>query len=255
MKMEKIFLMFVFAILLGMPGVFALTQVNIYVDGAGDALFLGFTDDGTNLPDGIKVEDGKVSGFTSALTTKSGELWTFETFLKNTEMNVILPEGAKIINVTNGEIFLEGGQIAVYVWEGTQIKYRIEKKDNSGVGRAAAWIIFIILLVFMVYVINYVLKERKSAKKKTDEKLKKTEGKSKVGKKFDKAKAIEGILNEREKLIVAALRKVGKTKGSFLRREVDIPKASFSRHIQELEKKGLIKRSGEGRNKFVELVD
>ena len=40
---------------------------------------------------------------------------------------------------------------------------------------------------------------------------------------------------------------------SHLRKLTYIPKASFSRHIQELEKKGLINRSGEGKNKFVEI--
>ena len=72
--------------------------------------------------------------------------------------------------------------------------------------------------------------------------------------KFNKEKVIQNVLNEREKLILNKLRETGKIKSSYLRRKTNIPKASFSRHIRELEKKGLVKFSGEGRNKFVELI-
>lgn len=40
---------------------------------------------------------------------------------------------------------------------------------------------------------------------------------------------------------------------SYLRKYCNIPKASFSRHINELENKKLIKKSGLGKNKFIEL--
>ena len=65
---------------------------------------------------------------------------------------------------------------------------------------------------------------------------------------------IKQVLSDREKLILDKLKETGKIKSSYLRKMVDIPKASFSRHIQELEKKGLVKRIGEGKNKIVELV-
>jgi uncharacterized membrane protein len=50
------------------------------------------------------------------------------------------------------------------------------------------------------------------------------------------------------------LRETGKIKSSFLRKATQIPKASFSRHIHELEKKKLVRLSGDGKNKFVELT-
>ena len=61
-------------------------------------------------------------------------------------------------------------------------------------------------------------------------------------------------MNERERNIIDKLKETGKIKGSQLRRMLEIPKASFSRHIQELEKKGIVKRTGEGRNRFIELA-
>jgi uncharacterized membrane protein len=50
------------------------------------------------------------------------------------------------------------------------------------------------------------------------------------------------------------LRETGKTKMSYLRKACDMPKASFSRHVHELEKKKLVVLSGDGKNKFIELV-
>ena len=55
-------------------------------------------------------------------------------------------------------------------------------------------------------------------------------------------------------MILDKLKETGRIKGSYLRRACEIPKPSFYRHILELEKKGLVKRSGDGRNKFIELI-
>ena len=73
-------------------------------------------------------------------------------------------------------------------------------------------------------------------------------------KKKDHIDMIKHILNEREKLILDKLKFTGKVKMSHLRKLCEIPKASFSRHVQELEKKKLLTRSGEGKNKFVQLA-
>jgi len=62
------------------------------------------------------------------------------------------------------------------------------------------------------------------------------------------------VLNDRENVIINNLKKMGKTKMSYLKKACDMPKASFSRHVHELRKKGVVRLSGEGKNKFVELV-
>jgi uncharacterized membrane protein len=72
--------------------------------------------------------------------------------------------------------------------------------------------------------------------------------------KNDRLTPVMSLLNEREKSILETLKKTGKVKGSQLRRLSEIPKASFSRHIHELERKKLIRLSGDGKNKFIELV-
>ena len=59
-------------------------------------------------------------------------------------------------------------------------------------------------------------------------------------------------MSEREQLIIDALKK-GPVKYNLLRKKVDIPKASFSRHIRNLEKKNIVIREGDGRNKLIKL--
>src|SRR3989344_125771 len=99
----KLPLLIIFGILL-ISQASALTQLNIYVDESGDALFLGTTDEQISLPEGINLSNGRISGYTSSLTAKDSELWSFAYVLAKSEMNVILPEGAVIKNISEGEI-------------------------------------------------------------------------------------------------------------------------------------------------------
>lgn len=60
------------------------------------------------------------------------------------------------------------------------------------------------------------------------------------------------LINDREKDIVELLMKKP-MRQKKIRKVLDIPKASFSRYIINLEKKKLILREGEGKNKVVRL--
>ena len=221
----------------------ALTRLNIYLDETGQAVFLGETDQ-TNLilPAGILVSEGKINGKTSELTTKNGLLWTFTYTLTNSELNVILPEGAVIKSLEAGEISLYREQIAIFNKNKIRVSYTIEEIEEDNSVRDGT--IFILLGVALVVITIYLTKRQH----RKNDKIKK-EGKKKV----DKIKILSQVLNDRERLIVGKLKEVGKIKMSYLRKACDIPKASFSRHIRELEKKKLVKFSGEGKNKFVQL--
>ena len=234
--MKKIFFM-VLMIIAFSGSVSAITQINIYVDSFGDALFLGQADESLILPEGIEIVDGKISGITSELTSKTGDSWLFEYNLSGDEMNVILPVGAKITSLSGGEIFLEKDQIAVFVKDNIKVEYVIEKESSKVDNIALTLIGVAFALALMFYIKNYIKKSRE------DENGEK-----------DRFETVKGVLNERERAIIDKLKETGKIKSSYLRKQTDIPKASFSRHIQELEKKGLIKRSGEGKNKIIELV-
>lgn len=94
---------------------------------------------------------------------------------------------------------------------------------------------FIILGIFLsFYIWQRKLKQNNKTKRKDD--------------------LMKKILNERENLILEKLRETGKIKSSQMRKICDIPKASFSRHVHELERKELLRRVGEGKNKFLDLI-
>ncbi len=225
-------------------GASAFTQINIYIDSSGDALFLGESDEEfLDLPPGISYEDGKIRGYTSELTGKIGDVWIFSFTLIGAEMNIILPDGARITKIDEGDIYLNRGNIAVYVQERINVSYVIEEAEKSLFENLVAPLVVagaIFFAIIVVFFINYFRKSKDAMTKQETEKK-------------DKFESIRGVLNERERIIIDKLKQVGKVKGSYLRSLCDIPKASFSRHVQELEKKGLVKRTGEGKNKFVEL--
>lgn len=223
------------------PFASAFTQVTIYVDPIGDALFLGESDSAPSLPLGVTLKEGRINGYTSILTEKEGELWRFDYVLPDSEMVVVLPEGAVIKSLSNGEITVERGQIAIYALNGTRISYTIEKSEEAnGLGTFITIIGALVALVIIAYLANYRKREGHTQAPRR-------------ARRVNKLEVISSVLNERENLILEKLKGVGKTKMSYLRKACNLPKASFSRHIHELVRKKLITLSGEGKNKFVSL--
>ncbi len=233
------FILIVWAVL-SIINVSAQAFINIYVDETGEALFLGETSKQIQLPEGIEIENGEIIGSTQTLTSKQGELWKFEYSLEDSEINLILPKGAIIKELGEGEIGIEDNQISIYVKDSVSVTYVIEEQKDS-----FNWTILIGTtgLILVIVLILIYFKSKKKLKKPEKPKLKKQ----------DKLELIKDMLNEREKLIIERLKEKKQIKSSILRKLCDIPKASFSRHIQELEKKGLIKRTGEGKNKIISL--
>ncbi|MCD4770925.1 hypothetical protein K8R30_00735 [archaeon] len=216
-------------VLLG--NVSAYTFVDIYLDGGGSALFLGGTDENVSFPGGVVVEDGDVIGKTQVLTSKAGEVWSFSYFLDGAEITLVLPKGATIKSIEEGEIFVKGNKIRVYGFGEIELTYIIGEQSSNLVLWVSVGVFVFVLFGFLFY------------------------GWGKLGKRVGgKEKLIRNVLGKRENLILDKLKQTGRVKSSQLKKICDIPKASFSRHIQELERKGLLKRTGEGRNKFLELV-
>lgn len=214
------------------------TSLVIDLDDRGDAIFLGTSTDNITLPDGVSINQGKISGITSSLTSKSGDLWEFSFALPNSKLSIYLPQGALIKNVSEGEISIIENQISILSEGRITVNYEINQTTTNS--SYTNYIIIIIIICFIIALAYYL-----NGKKKTP---------IPAEKKPDKFNIIKKVLNEREKLILENLKKAGKIKMSHLRKITEIPKASFSRHIQELEKKKLIRRTGEGKNKFVELI-
>lgn len=245
--MKNILLLVVISVLLAQP-VFAYTYLNIYIDSSGSAEFFGETNE-TNLllPSGISLQEGKIRGTTQQLTTKLGELWTFSYSLKGAEIKAILPEGASIKNISTGEIFLERDRISIFYQDSLTVKYVINETQSSNL-----WITLLVVIVVLAIILIYFFRTkilsfiRPKIKPKVIYKRPKQ--------KETRLEVLKQVLNARENLILEKLKETGKVKMSHLRKLCGIPKASFSRHVQELEKKKLLSRSGQGKNKFVELV-
>lgn len=246
----KLLVIIVLMFMLVAPQVSATTQLNIYIDNIGDSLFLGTTDENITLPEGVSLRDGRISGYTSNLTVKSGETWTFTYALARAELQVTLPEGAVIKSVSPSEISLDGGQISLYARNSVRATYVIERVDENS-NSVLIWILIIlVVLVGVVYVWNFLKGYLKGLVSRS---IKKRETR-RASRENKSTSQIQHLLHERENTILAKLRETGKTKMSYLRKACDMPKASFSRHVHELVKKKLLVLSGEGKNKFVELA-
>ena len=244
--MKKI-LPLILALIFLVQTISAYTYLNIYIDSTGKAQLLGETNQ-TNLvlPSGVLVQNGKINGFTQALTSKSGEIWTFSYALTDAEIKVILPDGTKIESLSNpsAEIFLERERISIYYTNSLTVKYKVNPQTSSN---PVLWIIVILAIAFGFVAYFYKNKVKGFLKPKI------IYQKPKI-KRSDKIDLIRHVLNQREQIILDKLKSTGKIKMSHLRKLCEIPKASFSRHVQELERKKLVLRSGEGKNKFVELT-
>ncbi len=217
----------------------AYTYLNIYIDESGNTEFLGESDSLPILPKGVEINEGKIRGFTSELTSKSQEVWTFSYSLEDSEMNIILPKNTLIKNTSASEIYLTRNKLTLYSIEDIVVEYELE--NNSSNSSFIVITIILLILFVWIYLNKRYFKKRKDNKFNRISKLKKID-------------IIKSVLNDRENKILEKLKETGEIKMSYLRKMIDIPKASFSRHIQELEKKNLIKRFGEGKNKFIELI-
>ena len=243
-KMIKPILVVILILFSTISPALATSYISIYLDEAGDATFIGITDNNSSefLPNGIIIEGNKILGITSELTIKQGKDWKFSFYFNDSLLNVFMPNGAIISNISFGKIKIDENRIIVEVNEGTNIEYAIAKSKKSYYSYTP-YIILILVVAFSYLAIRkYLLKRNKSIARRKN-----------ISRRINKIEMIKEVLNERERLIINNLKGSGKLKMSQLRRVCNIPKASFSRHIQELERKKLIIKSGDGKNKFVEL--
>jgi uncharacterized membrane protein len=230
-------------ILIVIPFIQAENIINFYISEDGSVDSVGSFDENITFPSGIDYENGKIFGTTQELTSKNEEVWSFNFLInRSASINVYLPKYASLDNMNNidenTEISTKKDQIIVSAYD-SRISFEYVLHDKL---QSSYWI-YIIFLGVIIIIIFYFYTRKKP--------------KVIVKKPIDKLKIIKDILNEREKLILNKLKYYKenniKIKQNQLRKVLEIPKASFSRHLQELEKKNLIKRIGDGKNRFVEL--
>lgn len=207
----------------------ARNYLNIYLDSSNGASLLGQTNESSLiLPDGVSLNNGRIIGKSYDLIYSKNEILTFSFSLNDSEIELILPEGALLKTSSSNEVYTRENSISIYAEDNLTVSYVIEKNDYS----------FFIYVIILLAIIAFTLIQYRKNKLSTSE----------------KKKILMKVLNEREKLILSQLEKSGKIKISHLRKLTAIPKASLSRHLNMLEKKKLIVKSGSGKNKFIEVI-
>ncbi len=185
---------------------------------------------------GIEFSEGYISGTTQLLTEKTNGVWKFFMEIDETYSEIYLkiyfPDNTESIQniITNldAQLNIEGQIYLEIIEEDMPIDFSVEYSINKSKGNS--WL-FIFILVIIIFGLLYYMKLKKKPNK------------------FD---IISGLLNEKENEIVNLLMKKS-MRQKEIRKKLDIPKASFSRYIINLEKKKIISREGEGRNKIVKL--
>ncbi len=209
---------------------------DIYIDDSGFVEFDVNADKEIQL-EGLNFENNKIMGTTELLTKKEGGSWTFFLHLdgeyETIFLEIHLPKNLKLIEDVEGvsSIIDIDEKIVTIVDYDRKLDFEITYQIKPG--RDYTSIIGIITVLLLLYLL-YSFKKKK--KKKGDDRL----------------EHIMPLINDNEKKIIEALMK-RTYRQKELRKILEIPKASYSRYVHNLEKKKLIVRIGEGKNKILKL--
>ena len=190
----------------------------------------------TDIPinlSGLTFQENRLTGNTEDLLSYRSGTWTFDIDLESYDdifINIQLPSNLEslesitgnqhVINIHDKTItILDSGKLDF------QLSYTLrETRDLSFIGYLALF-----LLLALVYFIVRIIRRKKR-----------------------KFREIMPFVNDYEEKILESLMK-RPVRQKELRKQLEIPKASFSRYISNLEKKRLITWEGEGKNKMLRL--
>jgi len=226
-------------------------DASFEIDKSGNVEINGESDISLNF-DGIVMNRSKISGTTQELTDKIKDIWKFSLSLDTdkTNIKISLPKDSNIFNIETKNEFSISSELD---------KIILEVKDNKPVNLVFYYSVdltssrintsdFLIYLFISVIIINgiviyylyYQLKNQKNA------------ANIKKPKKVDKLKILYNTLNEKEKKVIEAV-KSGANYQAKIMEKTEIPKASLSRYINNLIKKGFLIRKGEGKLAEIKL--
>jgi uncharacterized membrane protein len=233
---KKISLVFILLVLVNITFVSAsYISGDIYISETGEARFSAQSDENPEIQ-GLSYLDNKLTGETSMLTRKQGDLWTFSLNsgqYENILVDVHLPRNLKsIISVAGVESAIDIQTKTISLIDSGKFEFSVSYKLNKR--EDYSWIIYSVIVVLLVLVVYFVIKNLR--KKKGSERL----------------DYILPMISDNEKKIIELLMKKP-MRQKEIRKSLDIPKASFARYMINLENKKLIVRDGEGKNKIVRL--
>ena len=231
--MRKYWLFLIFVFLLS--GVSAnYIYGDIYIENDGIAVFSVNTDVELDF-DGLSFDGERLDGETNELISLEKGVWSFildlgyyETIL----LDIHLPDNIDQINSIESVEYLMGfrQKTISLIDQDKDLYVDMDYELNSSPNNTFFYFILIILLLVVLF---YAFVQLSKKKKK-------------------KLEGIFPLINGKEKNIIEFLMKEP-MKQNELRKVLNIPKASYSRYIVNLEKKKLIIREGEGKNKILKL--
>lgn len=205
-------------------------NIKIYENGL--ATFNVETDTPVNI-EGLTFTNNKLSGTTNVLTKKEGNIWTFALNFPSYEnilLDIELPKSVEVItNISGVQNAINPDNKIISIADSGKLNFSVSYKIKQTTDYS--WIIWItiIIVIVLVIIIYYRFKKKK-----------------------ERLEHIMPIINENEQKIISLLMKK-RMRQKQLRETLNIPKASFTRYMLNLEKKKLIIREGEGKNKVVKL--
>ena len=205
---------------------------DIYLDENGVASFAVDTDVDLDL-EGISFSEDHLSGETNELISLERGVWSFllnGDYYDTILIDIHLPGDVdKVISVEGVNFLMGFSQKTINIIDHDKIlDFEITYELESSSGRGFVYFLMGIILIGVV--VLYVVKSKKK-------------------KKFED---IFPLINDVEKKIIEMLMKKS-MRQKEIRKHLDIPKASYSRYLVNLEKKKLIIREGEGKNKIIKL--
>jgi len=207
---------------------------DIYITEEGKAIFSVETDVDLELS-GLSLEGSKLRGVTNELISMERGIWSFMLnlgFYETILLDIHLPDNIEKINLIEGvDYFIGFDQKTLSIIEGDEdlyfyMEYEISSEKNYGFLYFLGFLIALFLLV-VLFIRFSNRKERK-------------------------LKEIFPFINDKEEKIIKLLMKKS-MRQKEVRKKLNIPKASYSRYLVNLEKKKLVSREGEGKNKILKL--
>jgi len=235
MKKNIFLFVFIFIFLIGLISAENYIIAEIEILDNGEVEIKGKSNFDLNIK-GIDFSEQKIYGKTHALTKKDKDIWTFfinfEQEFSEISLKIYFPKNIKLIKNLNSNLDNRldlKEQISIKITDHNKpinfsIDYVLENKRDYN-------FIFILVLGLIIIILSIFILNKK---------------------KINKLDFISDLLNEKEKKIIDLLMKKS-MKQKEIRKKLDIPKASFSRYILNLEKKKIILREGEGKNKIIRL--
>lgn len=220
------------AIILAVQVSAAYLSGEIKIDDRGFAIFNIETD----IPlaaDELLFEKNKLTGKTDSFTTKINSIWTFSLRGQNYDdifLDIKLPSSTNSITSLSGNQFLlDTKENTITILDSGELDFSVSYTLAETFNYALIIFLAPIAVLAAGFYIIYKFKKKK-----------------------DRLSHIMPLINENEQKIINLLMK-SPMRQKEVRKILNFAKASFSRYISNLEKKKLIQRDGDGKNKILKL--